>query len=186
MRPKTKRMGGASVGWLRRGGVGVLACAAALAALIAVPMTGSANNDPHRIFNPPSSGTLSGLCSFPIYYSQTSKEYSTVTTEPDGSTVVKTEGSLRVTYTNEKTGTSITVNNSGPGTAVFPPSGTVVSFEYEGLSGLGGYNLTTFGFPSDLVVTSGLFQFTYDYTTQLVVSVTRMPHVVLDICAALS
>ena len=162
--------------------------------LLAAPAIASANNDPHRIFTPTPSGflpaatsTTPGYCPFDVTYTTlVSNQYSTFTTEPDGSTVVKTTGSLFMLYTNDSTGKSITVNLSGPGTAVVPASGTVITADSSGLAGFSFTNATAFGFPSNLVVTTGLLEFAFDYSNQTIVSMTRAPHVLLDVCAALS
>lgn len=171
--------------WLR-GGI-VLALSAT--AILVSPAIGSANNDPHRSFSPPTSGTLTGLCSFNIDYSTlVDNEYSTISNEPDGSALIKTTGSLVQRLTNDITQNSIVVNIPGPGTVTIPASGTVITIDGHGLNAFGYPNLTDFGLPSNAMLTSGPLQYTVDVSTfpGKVVSITRTPHVLLDICAALS
>ena len=158
---------------------------AALALLLMTAAPASANNDPHRSYVPVGSGMVSGLCSFAFDYANVDKEYQTVSTS-DGSTIVKTTGSNFSVVTNDITGKSITLNLSGPGTLVIPATGTVWTADVRGLASTGFANLTTFGFPSNEVVTSGEFEYSFDVNTGLMVSVIRMPHVFMDVCAALS
>jgi hypothetical protein len=63
--------------------------------------------------------------------------------------------------------------------------GTTLTFDTQGLNLVFGTNLTQFGFPSNIVLTSGPVLWTFDLTT-LTSTVTGHPHVVVDVCAALS
>jgi hypothetical protein len=166
-----------------------LAVAALIAsALLVGAAPAVANNDPHRVFSPsPPFDIPPGVCTFGVHVeAPVDKEYSTVTTEPDGSTIVKTTGALVQTLTNQTTGKSITLNASGPLTVTIPPPpSTVVTADVRGLSIVFVTNGAEFGLPN-LMYVSGPFGFTTDLSNDTLVSVTRSPHVRLDICAALS
>jgi hypothetical protein len=165
----------------------LLALTAAVAFLMG-PASASANNDPHRIYLAAAPFDLpSSFCGFPVHVEfPVNKEYAKVSTAADGSTIFKVTGSLFVSLTNTATGESITVNASGPGTATFSPDGTTEIFDASGLALLFGTNLTQLGFPSNIVQTSGPTLGTLDLTTLAWTSMSRQPHVLLDVCAALS
>lgn len=148
----------------------------------------AANSDPHRSYAAAELFDLPpGICAFPVHIDfPVNKEYSTVTVQPDGSTVISTTGSLVVTATNDLTGKSVTVNASGPGTLSISPDGSSATAVSRGLTFVFAVNGTTFGFPSNLVVTSGDLAFTFNPSTDSITSLTRMPHLLLDVCGALS
>lgn len=161
--------------------------AATAAALASGTSPVSANNDPHRMYM---SGTPfelpAGYCSFPVRVTfPVDKEYGTITTAPDGSTVIKVTGSVVVTVTNEVSGASVTLNASGPGTFTISADGTSEHLDGDGLGLVYGANLTAFGLPSGLVQTSGPLHAAIDTATQNLTSL-NSPHVLLDVCAALS
>lgn len=158
-------------------------------AVLIVCAPASANSDPHRIFLPATPFDLpASFCGFPVHIAYpVDKEYATVSTEPDGSTVYVITGSLFATVTNLDTGKSVTVNASGPGTDTFSPDGTTVTVAGTGLFLLYATNATQFGFPSSVVVTSGPIHFLGDLTTFTIISMsTPPPHVLVDVCGALS
>jgi hypothetical protein len=165
----------------------LLAATAAIALLIG-PAPASANNDPHRIYLAATPFDLpASYCGFPVHIAPlVDKEYAKVSQGADGSTIYKTTGSLFVSATNAATGKTIRLNVSGPGILTVSPDGTIFSFDLEGLTFLYAVNLTQLGFPSNVVVTSGRILVSIDARTGTVVSLAREPHVLLDVCAALS
>jgi hypothetical protein len=163
-----------------------LAAALGLSALLA-PSSAFANNDPHRTFLAATPFDLVGFCNFPVHFDfPINKEYGTITMAADGSTIIKFTGSLFPSVTNEATGKTITLNASGPGTITISPDGTTEQFNAQGVGIIFAPNLTQFGFPSELVQTSGLAVFTEDLGTGSIVSFTTVPHLLLDVCAALA
>lgn len=181
------------IGWAKRVRLSGMASVAAFAVFLAVPSTGSANNDPHRSFNfmPPST-SLPGTCSFDFSVTPVvNNQYVKPSPGPNGSTVLGITGSLFMRLTNlTDTSKSIVVNQSGPSTVVipagFPDTNPVVSVTGRGNFGFGLLGATGFGFPSNAVETTGLFEYTVNAETATILSVTRMPRVALDVCAALS
>jgi len=162
-----------------------LAAGMAAVAMLISPMSGSANNDPHRSPVPAGPLDLQAIyCGFPVHLDfPVNKEYQTVSN--NGSTVTVT-GNLTVSATNMLTGKAVTVNASGPGTLNFLPDGTVV-FDNRGLFFLFAPNATQFGFPSNIVVTSGAWSFVSDLNSNNIISITtQKPHVLSDVCAAIS
>lgn len=161
--------------------------AVALSALLA-PMSVSANNDPHRMFLAATPLDLpAGFCNFPVHLAfPVNREYGTVTTTSDGSTMIKVTGSLVATITNKNTGATITLNISGPGTNIISPDGTKLQFDLLGVSLFFVTNGPQFGLPSGLVETSGPITGTLDLGTSAIISLTNRPHLLLDVCAALA
>jgi hypothetical protein len=160
---------------------------AAAAFILCAPA--SANNDPHRIpFPSPPFDLPASYCGFPVHLAATvDREYATVSTSPDGSTVYKITGSIFVTVTNLTTGKSVTVNASGPATETVAPDGTTVTIDGRGLFLLYAANGTQFGLPSDIVLEAGPTNLTVDLATDTIISVASpAPHVLVDLCAALS
>jgi hypothetical protein len=168
-------------------GAALLALTAAVA-LVMAPVSASSNKEPHRMFLAAAPFDLpAGFCDFPVHFEfPVNKEYAKVSTGPDGSTIFKVNGSLFVSLTNTATGKTITVNASGPGTDTFSADGTTLIFDGLGLGLLFAPNLTQFGLPSNIVQTSGPALATIDLTTGAVTSMATQPHVLLDVCAALS
>jgi hypothetical protein len=159
----------------------------ALSAALFVPAA-SANNDPHRMFLAAAPFDLpANYCGFPVHFEYpVNKEYATVSMAPDGSTIFKVTGSLFITLTNTETGKTITVNASGPGTSTFSADGTRLDFDGGGLTLFFATNLTQFGLPSNLLLSSGPNQASVDLVTGTVITMPTVPHVLLDVCAALS
>jgi hypothetical protein len=164
----------------------VLAVALAISALLMGALPAAANNDPHRVylFAPPSD--LVGYCAFTVHVTfPMNKEYGTITAAPDGTTTYVLTGALFITFTNATTGKAVTVNASGPGTDIYAPDGTL-NASVRGLLSLPAPNLTTLGFPSNLVVTSGPMQYTQAPNFGAVSNVSGNFHVLMDVCAAIS
>jgi hypothetical protein len=177
---------------LRRGSrvlrlTGALAVAATVG-IVSGSSTALANSDPHRTYGYiPPTALPAGYCSFQVDATfPVNKEYVTTTTLPDGSIETKTTGSLTNTLTNDATGASITLNISGPGTTIVSADGTTENIDYLGQTLFFGTNLTSYGFPSNVLLTSGLVETTIDVANDALISLQRAPHVDLDICAALS
>jgi len=173
---------------LRLIGANLAAGLAAVAILIS-PVSGSANSDPHR--SPLPAGPLdlpATYCGFPMHLDfPVNMEYQTISTASDGSTVLTITGSLFVTATNQVTGKAVTVNASGPGTLTISPNGATGIFDNRGLFFLFAPNAKQFGFPSNVVVTSGAWSFISDFNTNNIIGLTTaQPRVLSDICAALS
>jgi hypothetical protein len=173
----------------------LLSVTASLATIVAVaPLSVSANNDPHRFFEPSGPVDLPvGYCAFPVHVDfSNDREYGTLSTLPDGSTVVVTTGSLTVTATNSNTGKSMEFNSGGPGTVTTPPSGRPIMYDLRGRSLLLGTNQQAFGLPSNLVATSGPVHAVEDIDGLgglpfgTISSLTGNPHVITDVCAALA
>jgi hypothetical protein len=165
------------------------AVAVALGVLVA---SAAANNDPHRSFFPAASFDVpTSYCGFPVHFDPVAfNEYGTTTTLPDGSTLVNATGTAKALLTEPDTGQTVAVNGGGPGTALYAPGFSTASLTFKGHAFLYMTNLTDFGFPSNLVETSGLMQMTVaidPISGQVTVTgLTRMPHIALDLCAALA
>jgi hypothetical protein len=183
-------------GRLRIPGLLVLATAT-VAALLGSTLPVSANSDPHRVFEPAGTVNLpalpTGYCSFPVQLNfPVDREYGTVSTLPDGSTVITTTGSLMVTATNEVTGATLQVNAGGPGTVTIPPSGSPVVYDFHGRSLLLGTNQADFGLPSNLVAAAGPLHIVEAANGPdglpfgTLTSLSGHPSVLTDVCAALS
>ena len=170
----------------------VLATTMAVAAMLIGPSSASANNDPHRIFLPFASFDLDdSYCdAFPVHVDgPVNREYGTVSTLPDGSTFIKVTGSFFVSLTNRDTGKTIVINASGPGSFTISPDGTTMIGDFRGRGLLWDPNLTKFGFPSNVVAAAGPVLITGQVAadeTLTFTSVSGHPHVITDVCAALS
>jgi hypothetical protein len=163
----------------------LVAVAAGVGLLVA---SASANNDPHRVYMAAAPFTLdASFCGFPVAVTvPVDNEYAKVLTLPDGSTMYTFTGSFVASLTNTNTTETITVNVSGPGTQIFSPDFTAMTASLTGRTLLYMENGPQFGFPSNLVLTTGLLQETVDLTTSTLTSVAVRPHVLLDVCAALA
>lgn len=167
--------------------VGV-ALLALIGALALPPASASANSDPHRAFLDNQPFDLpTGFCAFPVHVTfPTDREYAKVSVLPDGSTVLKVTGSLFMTATNTDTGKAITFNASGPGTLTVAADGSSLALDGRGVSMLFALNLTSFGAPSNVIVAAGPNVATFDFATSTYTYMQDLPHVLLDVCAALS
>lgn len=161
--------------------------AVALIALLA-PVSVSANNDPHRTFLVATPFDLpAGFCSFPVHLDfPVDKEYGTISTTADGSTMIKSTGALVVTVTNKTTRANITLNVSGPGTNIISRDGNTLQFDLLGITLFFVTNGPRFGLPSGLVQTSGPLAGSLDLGSSAIITLTNRPHVLLDVCAALA
>jgi hypothetical protein len=166
-----------------------LAVIAPLAAMVVGFSPASANGDPHRTYEPSGPIDLAAgtYCAYPVHIDWVAnKEYAKVSTLPDGSTVLVLTGALIASVTNEATGRSVQVNASGPGTVTVSADGATLTYDIRGLLFLPGTNLTDLGFPSNLVVTSGPWQFVQASGFGQVLSSSGAPHLLTDVCAGLA
>jgi len=174
----------------RRAGRTVLALAAMAGLALSIfggSSTAWANNDPHRVYLPASPFDIpSNVCGFIVHVDiPVDRQYGTFSTLPDGSTVLKITGSLVWTLTNTETGTSVTVNASGPGTVTFPINTTLAVIDGSGLNIIYITNGADFGVPN-IFYSSGKLQFTTDLSNDTIVSMPRTPHILQDVCAELA
>jgi hypothetical protein len=73
------------------------------------------------------------LCSFPISWQGVAlNEHATFTTNRDRTITLAIQGVATLTFTNEVTGKTRFVNESGPATEVFYPSGQIKSMDARG------------------------------------------------------
>ena len=166
----------------------VLATTMAVAAMLIGPSSASANNDPHRIFLESAPFDLPvGYCTFPVHVDTlANREYATFSTLPDGSTFIEVTGSFFVSLTNRDTGKTIVINASGPGSFTISPDDMTVIGDFRGRGLLWAPNLTEFGFPSNVVAAAGPMSITQVAADGTFTSVSGHPHVITDVCAALS
>jgi hypothetical protein len=106
-------------------------------AMVGVGLVGfapAAGASPTRTPTPNPDFTAFGACAFPVaFHAVVNNEYSTTTTLADGTTIVKTTGSLVATLTNTLNGNSVTLNIGGPGTTTTYPDGSA-TVQLEGHS----------------------------------------------------
>jgi hypothetical protein len=155
--------------------------------MLSAPSSAWANNDPHRVYLPASPFDIApDVCGFTVHVDvPVARQYGKFSEAEDGSTVVKITGSLVWALTNVTNGNSITLNASGPGTIIFPIDTTLAVVDASGLNLVYVTNGAQFGVPN-FMYSSGLLQFTTDLSNDTLVSLDRKPHVLLDVCAALS
>ncbi len=162
----------------------------ALTALIALPASASANNDPHRFYfgsDPIDLGDQ--FCGFPVHLDfPVNNAYATATLLPDGTAIFEVTGGQIATITNTVTHASTKVNASGPGTFAFYPDGTASILLGRGMGLLYAPNLTAFGYPSNIiqVANAGDGPMTVEYATHTILEIPSSLHVLRDICADLS
>ncbi len=159
---------------------------AAAVLLLAAAAPAAANNDPHRFLferQPPSGDFPAGWpCAFAIHgETLVDNSYASFVVGADGTAVFKVTGTLKSRLSAN--GKSIDINVSGPFTETFYPDGSD-SVRFEGRQLMYQPFLPDLGFPSPIVVFNGLFEANADASGNITVS--RMPHVDLDICAALA
>jgi hypothetical protein len=161
--------------------------------LLSVVPVASANNDRHRFFLPSGSFDLAaqpdGPCAFVVHFDTlVNKESGKLATLVDGSTRFTFTGSMKVRLSAN--GKSVDLNVSGPGRILYAPDGSTWSWRFEGRTLTLNPGLSALGFPSDLVLVSGLYDGTAaaadNWAGAEITSVSHMPHVDLDVCAALS
>jgi hypothetical protein len=162
---------------------------AALALLVLAVAPVQANNDPHRFPFEWGAFDLTGPCAFTVHFDTQGNAFGKASTLPDGSTSIAFSGFAEGTLSNPGTGTSIHLNLSGPGTFVYGPDGSFVGQTTTGKGVLWAPNLTAFGLPSNLVATSGPTGWTSaaadNWAGYVITSMTRVPPIVMDLCAAL-
>jgi hypothetical protein len=103
--------------------VGLIAGAAVAAPAAAAPPLPSPPYE-QELLGTDTEGT-NGYCDFPVLVTVTQgSAHYRESTLPDGTDVIKAEGSAFATVTNETTGKSLSYNISGPGTLAFYPDGS--------------------------------------------------------------
>jgi hypothetical protein len=165
------------------------AVALALTALIALPASASANNDPHRVYFGSTPFDLGAeYCGFPVHVDfPVNNEYATETDLPDGTMLFKVTGGQLLIITNTVTHASTKVNASGPGTFAFYPDGTASILLGRGVGVLYAKNLKALGYPSNIIQVSNVGgPVTLDPTTMTFTELPSSLHVLRDICADLS
>jgi hypothetical protein len=81
-------------------------------------------------------GTATGFCSFPVFIGVPAQNaFQKILTSPLGTTILLLNGSLRMSFTNENTGKTITENVTGSGKAIVNPDNSL-SIRQEGHVGL--------------------------------------------------
>jgi hypothetical protein len=178
---------------MRRFAMAVALAASVALVLVSLAPAASANNDPHRFFLPQGSfdwaAAPDGPCDFPVHLDTVvNKEYASQTTLADGSTVLKYTGVMKVRVSAN--GTSLDLNASGPGEMIFAPDGTTWSFAMGGRFIILNPGLTALGYPSNMVLTTGLFEGTMaaadNWAGSVFISAGHLGQLALDICAALA
>ncbi len=169
-----------------------VAAALAVAVMLTAASPAAANSDPHRIFLPAGPWDLPGgtYCSFTIHVDVLAdREYATVTSLPDGSTMWVVRGSLSLAVSNPAAPKNIVVNAGGPGTFTFLPDGFTVIGAFFGRAFLWAPDLVDLGFPSNVVAVAGPAVITQKFADDgsfSFLSVQGHPQVLTDVCAALS
>lgn len=178
------RRGGRAV---RRTVPALLVAATLVVGSVAATSTAWANNDPHRVFLGQDPFDIApDVCGYTIHVEiPVNREYGTISTTDDGSTLIKITGSLVWELTNTTNGNTITLNISGPGNVLLPIDTTLAVIEGHGLNAIYVTNGADFGVPN-FMYSSGLLEFTTDLSNDTIVSMDRKPHVLLDVCAALA
>jgi hypothetical protein len=152
----------------------------------ATPALAGGRGDGWELF-PFGSGTVTGFCAFPVFIGvPTENAFQKILTSPLGTTILLLNGSLKMSFTNENTGKTITENVTGSGKAIVNPDDSL-SIRQEGHLGLitlEAADAERFGLPPLAVIGGVLFEevtpeFTYT-------SVSMQGHILVDICAALS
>jgi hypothetical protein len=170
----------------------VLVVSVTLLILTVVPVA-SANSDPHRFFVPQGSidfaAAPNGPCAFPIHLDTVvNKEYGKQTTLADGSTLFTLTGSMMVRVIAN--GKAFDLNVSGPMRTLTAPDGSTWSFSNRGHMLTINPELTALGYPSNLVLTSGLWEGTAaaadNWAGSVFTSTSHLGHLEMDVCAALS
>jgi hypothetical protein len=113
------------------------------------------------------------------------REYTKLLKAPDGSLTFLTTGALKISYTNQATGKTITVNRSGPGkTTVFADGSELVAAKGPGGVILAPPDANRFGLPAVSVV-AGALTLTVAADGSMA-SLSLHGHVLVNVCAALS
>ena len=113
------------------------------------------------------------------------KEYSKILKSSDGSMTSLVTGSLRVSFANPETGSTITENVSGPAKITVHPDGSATFLgRGTGFEILMRADAQRFGLPNVSVVAGALTE--QDAPDGTITSLSLHGHVQVDICAALS
>jgi hypothetical protein len=129
----------------------------------------------------------SSLCGFPVQVTTTSdKEYAKTVFQSDTTLVLLVTGGLKTQFTNLDTGTSITVNDPGPGTIVIDLQTGVAQITGDGpwLLLFLPEDQPQFGVPGIMPIW-GHFTETLDTTTNNVIALSFQGHTE-DLCAELA
>lgn len=134
--------------------------------------------------SPPPDGTISGACTFPVdLHTLSDREYETASAVDDGSLLVRTSGSLVVSLTNTTISKVLTVNISGPSSALIAPDGAVsVTGRGPGIFVFTPAQQATWHVPP-IAVVDGLTRFAVDATADLT-AFTAVGNIT-DMCAEL-
>lgn len=140
----------------------VVPVAVASFALTAFATTAAASSKRVPVPTPPDT-TFTGYCSFPLFvHVIANKEYETITSGPDASTIIKIDGNLVQSLTNVDSGKTVTLNSSGPGViTVFADGSQSIDSEGPSLAFWGPQAQSTFGL-SPVENMAGHAQFTFD------------------------
>ena len=171
----------------------VIVFLAALTLLLMTAAPAAANNDPHRFFLPQGSmdfpAAPAGPCAFTVHLDTlVDKVYGRQTTLADGSTIFTLTGSMTVRVSAN--GKAFDLNVSGPGRSRTAPDGSTWYFSSRGHTLILNPGLSDLGYPSDLVLTSGLWEGTAaaadNWAGSVITSTSHQGHLEMDVCAALS
>ena len=171
----------------------VIVFLAALTLLLMTAAPAAANNDPHRFFLPQGSmdfpAAPAGPCAFTVHLDTlVDKVYGRQTTLADGSTIFTLTGSMTVRVSAN--GKAFDLNVAGPGRNLYAPDFGTWSFAIRGQMLILNPELTDMGYPSDMVLTSGLWEGTAaaadNWAGSVFTSTSHLGHLEMDVCAALS
>jgi hypothetical protein len=163
----------------------VIALLAACTLMLVAGISPAAATSPHRFLleQTPMDVDFCGFTThveFPV-----NRAYATETDLADGTVILDIRGAAVVRVTNVKSGKTIDVNSSGPGTFTFAPDGSFTG-ELFGRGVLFAPNLTDFDLPSNFVAVAGPVVGTQAPGEVAFLTLTGHPRVITDICAALS
>jgi len=159
------------------------------AACLVVPASVTAHNDRQTPFPAAPFDLDTTFCDFPVHGDVLlGAEYGRSVPTPDGSAIFVT-GPVHLRVTNMVNGESVRVNASGPGTITFLSDGVTIAFDASGRTLLFAPNLTDWGYPSNIVALAGPVSLTQVVAADGTFTFTAMsgtPHLLMDVCAALS
>lgn len=126
------------------------------------------------------------LCGFKIRAVPTvSKEFAKVLTAPDESMLLLITGSFKASFANPGTGTTITLNLSGPGKVNVHADGSITAATHgHSIVFLAPADAKRFGLPG-VSVTTGALRFS-ETANGAITSLSLHGHVLVNVCAALS
>jgi streptogramin lyase len=182
--------GDREVGVIAMRRLGVIVALGALLGMFGGVMTASpalAGRGPKWQFQPSGPFTLPAeFCGFKVRVAfPVNKAYAKVLKASDGSMTFLSTGALKLSYTNMRTGKTVTGNASGPSkTTVFPDGSAVVAGKGHAGLFLPPDLAQRFGLPT-VSVTAGPLTISFDPDGHLT-SLSLHGHVLADVCAALS